>query len=129
MHIKCAHYFCVLYKNKQSIMYILTLFLNFFFEMYCRILFSLDSPSTPLPSFLLQGQNELLGMVRCQPVVRLNADMPGSALEWYEISRYGQYAGDLLAAFELLLVHSLSAFYQCIIINWSFFLSCHNPCL
>ncbi len=25
-------------------------------------------------------------------------------MEWYEIKRYGQYAGDILASFELLLV-------------------------
>ncbi len=54
--------------------------------------------------FLPQGQNEVLGVVSCTPDVKLNSNSDKSCLEWYEIKRYGQYAGDLLASFELLLV-------------------------
>lgn len=43
-------------------------------------------------------------MVTCTPDVKLNAGADKSALDWFEITRYGQYAGDILASFELLLV-------------------------
>ena len=38
------------------------------------------------------------------PTVRLSLDTPAPRLDWYPIERYTKYAGELLAAFELLLV-------------------------
>ena len=60
-----------------------------------------------LVAFLSQGENEFLGVVMATPVVRLEKKSPDSSstqLDWYTINRYNQYAGDMLAAFELLLV-------------------------
>ena len=39
--------------------------------------------------------------------------MDGTAtrLAWYEITRHGQYAGDLLASFELFLVRDYELFF------------------
>ena len=37
-------------------------------------------------------------------MVRLSLDTPGPRLDWFPITRYNKYAGELLAAFELLLV-------------------------
>ena len=55
-----------------------------------------------------QGQDEYLGIVECYPVVRLNKEAREARLAWYEVKRYGKYAGDLLAAFELFLVSKLN---------------------
>ena len=51
-----------------------------------------------------QGENEYLGFSKCEPTARLNLDTPAPRLDWYSITRYYKYAGELLAAFELLLV-------------------------
>ena len=37
------------------------------------------------------------------PTVRLDLDTPAPRLDWYHITRYGEYAGELLAGFELIL--------------------------
>ena len=47
-------------------------------------------------------------------MVRLDLDTPAPRLDWFPITRYNKYAGELLAAFELLLVskmHRLSQLY------------------
>lgn len=49
----------------------------------------------------LQGKDEYLGTVECVPTVRLTNDDASARLQWFGVKRYGQYAGDLLAAFEL----------------------------
>ena len=54
--------------------------------------------------FCSQGKDEYIGKTSCFPTVRLSLDKPAPCLEWYSIIRYGKYAGELLAAFELLLV-------------------------
>ncbi len=53
---------------------------------------------------LLQGENEFLGATTTTPRVRLSLDTPVPRLDWYPIDRYRTYAGELLSAFELLLV-------------------------
>ncbi len=53
---------------------------------------------------LLQGENEFLGATTTTPRVRLTMDTPAPRLDWYPIDRYRKYAGELLSAFELLLV-------------------------
>ena len=37
-------------------------------------------------------------------MVRLSLDTPGPRLDWFPITRFNKYAGELLSAFELLLV-------------------------
>ena len=58
------------------------------------------------PSFYcsFQGQDEFIGQTVVKPVVRLSLETAGPRLDWYPIIRYNKYAGELLAAFELLLV-------------------------
>ena len=56
-----------------------------------------------IPS-IFQGRNEYIGRTEVKPVVRLRMDTPSPHLDWYPIHRYNKKAGDLLAAFELLLV-------------------------
>ena len=57
-----------------------------------------------IPS-IFQGQNEYIGRTEVKPVVRLRMkNTPSPHLDWYPIHRYNKKAGDLLAAFELLLV-------------------------
>lgn len=51
----------------------------------------------------MQGRDEYLGMTKIKPTVRLDLGTPAPHLEWFKIDRYGDYTGDLLAAFELLL--------------------------
>lgn len=51
-----------------------------------------------------QGRNEYIGRTEAKPVVCLKMDTPRPHLDWYSILRYNKKAGDLLAAFELLLV-------------------------
>ena len=45
-------------------------------------------------------------MVMVPPVVRMTQDTETPVLEWLPIIRYGQPAGEILAAFELILVHN-----------------------
>jgi len=42
--------------------------------------------------------------MKAQPTVRLDPRAPQPRLDWFPIIRYNQPAGDLLAAFELILV-------------------------
>ena len=42
--------------------------------------------------------------MEARPVVRLTLDTPSPRLDWFPIIRYNKYGGELLAAFELLLV-------------------------
>ena len=42
--------------------------------------------------------------MKAQPTVRLDPRAPQPRLDWYLIYRYNQAAGELLAAFELILV-------------------------
>ncbi len=42
-------------------------------------------------------------MTITKPIVRLNLDTPAPRLDWFQIDRYGQPAGEMLAGFELLL--------------------------
>ena len=42
--------------------------------------------------------------MEARPVVRLTLDTPAPRLDWFPIIRYNKYGGELLAAFELLLV-------------------------
>jgi len=51
-----------------------------------------------------QGQDEYIGKAIANPTVRLSLDTPAPRLDWHGIERYTKYAGELLAAFELLLV-------------------------
>lgn len=51
----------------------------------------------------MQGEDEFLGKARSIPTVRLTLDTPSPSLDWCEIVRYTTPAGELLAAFELLL--------------------------
>ena len=55
-------------------------------------------------AFVLQGSHEFLGFMKAMPTVRLNAKTPQPRLDWYPIIRYTKPAGELLAAFELILV-------------------------
>ena len=55
-------------------------------------------------SLYLQGCHEFIGRTEACPVVRLSLDTPGPRLDWFPIVRYNKRAGELLAAFELLLV-------------------------
>ena len=60
-----------------------------------------------LHTTISQGQNEFLGIVTAKPTVRLERkplEHYGTKLGWYAIDRHNQYAGDLLAAFELVSV-------------------------
>ena len=51
------------------------------------------------------GKDEFLGRVFAQPLVRLHGSQPPlPKLMWYTIKRGDRECGDLLAAFELLLV-------------------------
>ena len=54
-----------------------------------------------------QGENEYLGKTVVVPTVRLSMDTAAPRLDWYGIERYTSYAGELLGAFELLLVSAL----------------------
>ena len=54
---------------------------------------------------------DFLGIIECIPTLRFVPEIEGSetiderpTLKWYEIKRYGLYAGELLAAFELLVI-------------------------
>ncbi len=47
-----------------------------------------------------------MGMVVCRPYVR-TIQSPTPALTWYEIERYGQSCGDILATFELFIVSKI----------------------
>ena len=53
---------------------------------------------------MLQGSNELLGCMQAVPTVRLDPRAPQPRLDWFPIIRYTKPAGELLAAFELILV-------------------------
>lgn len=60
------------------------------------------------PSFdsfvlILQGKDEFLGVSIVIPTVRLTLDVAAPRLDWVEIIRYNKSAGEMLAAFELLL--------------------------
>lgn len=63
-------------------------------------------------SYLVHTQGrDFLGIIECIPTLRLVPETVGSetidekpTLKWYEIKRYGLYAGELLAAFELLVI-------------------------
>jgi hypothetical protein len=48
------------------------------------------------------GQNEFLGIVKVSPLVRMSPDIESPVLEWFQITRYGKPAGEILAAFELI---------------------------
>ena len=50
-----------------------------------------------------QGKDEFLGVSTITPTVRLTLDIPAPRLDWIEIVRYNKSAGEMLAAFELLL--------------------------
>ena len=55
-----------------------------------------------------QGKDEYLGVSTTKPVVRLDIKAtPQPRLQWFDITRYGKYGGELLAAFELLFLVSL----------------------
>ena len=45
--------------------------------------------------------------MKAMPTVRLDPRAPQPRLDWYPIIRYTKAAGELLAAFELILVGSL----------------------
>jgi hypothetical protein len=53
------------------------------------------------------GRDEFIGFVQCTPNVILDDSYPRARLAWYEVTRYGKYAGDILAAFELFLDESM----------------------
>lgn len=66
---------------------------------------------------IFQGDSEFIGRALARPVVKLASekyDKPNfpPALEWFEIQRGDEKAGELLAAFELLHV-SFSSYYIC----------------
>ena len=50
-----------------------------------------------------QGKDEFLGSSVAIPTIRLTLDTPAPKLHWTEIIRYNKPAGEVLAAFELLL--------------------------
>lgn len=50
-----------------------------------------------------QGEDEYLGVTEAIPTVRLSLDTPAPMLDWFPINRYTEYAGELLAGFELIL--------------------------
>ena len=52
---------------------------------------------------VFQGKDEFLGTSTVTPTVRLTLDVPAPRLDWFEIVRYNKSAGEMLAAFELLL--------------------------
>ena len=52
-----------------------------------------------------QGGSEFIGRARAQPLVKLDPSDPHSAvLSWFTVYKGDKYAGELLAAFELLMV-------------------------
>ena len=53
---------------------------------------------------VLQGTHEFLGFMKIMPTVCLKAETLQPRLDWYPIIRYTKPAGELLAAFELILV-------------------------
>ena len=63
--------------------------------------------------FILQGKSEFIGRAVCKPVVKLSHEKYESprfppSLEWWDICRGPDRAGELLAAFELLQVGTYS---------------------
>ena len=55
--------------------------------------------------FRLKGQDEFMGRCVVTPLVKLNGQGPPSPrLLWYDVTRVGEEAGEILAAFELYLV-------------------------
>ena len=55
-----------------------------------------------------QGSAEFLGRTTAYPMVKLDpADMRSPVLQWFPIKKGPQEGGELLAAFELLLVRLL----------------------
>ena len=60
-------------------------------------------------SFNLQGSAEFLGRTEAHPMVKLDSsDMRMPVLQWCRINKGSRYGGELLAAFELILVCNLS---------------------
>lgn len=58
---------------------------------------------------LFQGKSEFIGRALCKPVVKLSTEEYGPPkfpprLEWWDIYRGSERAGELLATFELLQV-------------------------
>ena len=54
---------------------------------------------------LLKGQDEFMGRCVVTPLVKMNGqEPPAPRLLWYDITRAGEEAGEILAAFELFLV-------------------------
>ena len=56
-----------------------------------------------------QGKDEYLGSSTVTPTMRLDRDLKGRKLPrlaWYDIKRYHRNAGEVLAAFELMLIVS-----------------------
>lgn len=54
---------------------------------------------------LSQGKDEFMGRCVVTPLVKMNGQEPPSPrLLWYDITRVGEEAGEILAAFELFLV-------------------------
>ena len=52
-----------------------------------------------------QGSAEFLGRTTAYPMVKLDPSDPRTpVLQWYSIKKGEQYGGELLAAFELMLV-------------------------
>lgn len=63
-------------------------------------------------SIYTQGQDDFLGIVKCIPNLRFSsAKEKKTRLTWYKINRYGHYAGELLAAFELLVILIIINYY------------------
>ena len=52
---------------------------------------------------IFQGKDDFLGSSVVLPTARLSLDIPAPKLNWEEIIRYNAPAGEVLAAFELLL--------------------------
>ena len=95
---------CYYYIRDIVLLYSLSSPISHSFSSLSLSVFLLVSFLLSLPLFSLfffKGKDEFLGIVECTPVIRLTNEDAGARLQWFEVKRYGQYAGDLLAAFEL----------------------------
>lgn len=52
----------------------------------------------------LQGKDEFLGRCIVKPYIRCESPHPPPKLDWYPITYFGKDAGEILAAFHLMVV-------------------------
>ena len=76
--------------------------------------FRFENLMASIVDLLSKGQDEFMGRCVVTPLVKMNGqEPPAPRLLWYDITRVGEEAGEILAAFELFLVCEP----QCTILN------------